>query len=329
MRTRTRARWVATAVAVAVCGTLGISPAHAEDPTETTADLIADVAPDQGQVVEGSAVGDQIVATTADTEVSVPVNPDQPITIDGTASVPALTVNLPAEVSLDAAQVAADGTVVYHAADDGASAAVQVLDDGSTRLQTITPDANGPREFTYTFGDGIVPVVNTDGTGALVQQVGGATMMLGSIDKAWAVDAKGQAVRTTYQVRDGALVQTISPSASTAYPVVADPMFTYGTAIYMNLTGKEWKALAAGVGATGVGATTVACLGTKLPAGWAKAIGALCTIIGVGTGGTAFVSMLKEVSKWKLTDSTCYQVRLAGVGGFRGSLTKVDAKNCR
>ncbi|MCL2424495.1 MAG: hypothetical protein FWD11_11500 [Micrococcales bacterium] len=262
------------------------------------------------------------------TEVSIPVDPDQPIVIDGPSPVSAVVVNLPAEVTVEKARVGDDGTVVYHATDDGASAAVQVLDNGSARLQTITPDADGPHEFTYTFGEGTLPVVNTDGTVAVIQQVGNATLTLGSIDKAWAVDAKGKAVTTSYRVKDGALVQTISPSARTVYPVVADPMFTYGRAVYMNLTGKEWGALAAGMGATGVGATTAACLGTKLPAAWAKAVGVACTLIGVSTGITAFKSMLKDINDWKLTPSACYQVQLAGVGGFRGTLAKVDAKNC-
>jgi len=228
--------------AAALCGAVGVGPAHAgEDPTEAVADLIGDVAPDQGQVVKGAVEGDQIVAEVRSTEVSVPVDPDQPIVLDGPGSAPTVTVSLPAEVTVDTAQVADDGTVVYHATDDGASAAVQVLDNGSTRLQTITPDANGPREFTYTFGDGIVPVVHTDRTVSLVRRAGGVEVALGSIEEAWAVDAAGEPVETAYRVDGRALVQVVVPSAETSYPVVADPSVSLGRLIYVKYDKSEVK----------------------------------------------------------------------------------------
>ena len=47
-----------------------------------------------------------------------------------------------------------------------------------------------------------------------------------------AVDADGEAVRTAYKLSGSAIVQTIQHSGA-AYPVVADPSFSYGLGIYV------------------------------------------------------------------------------------------------
>jgi len=245
MRTHRHSRLVATAVVAAVCAVVGAVPAQADDPTDTTADLIAGVAPDQGQVVPGTTTDDQISVQADNTQVTVPTDPSQPITMNDPAATPPVSVSLPAEATVAKAKVAHDGTVVYHTTKThGTSVAVQVLTDGATRLQTITPDAHSPHQLTYTFGDGTVPVLNADGTVALVQKASGVTVMLGGIDKAWAADAKGAPVKTSYQVKNGALVQTITPTARTAYPVVADPSITFGWRYYVKYNKAETKTIA-------------------------------------------------------------------------------------
>lgn len=199
-----------------------------EDPIEATAALIAEVAPDQGTVVQAPVVGGEVTAQAGDSQATIPVDPDAPITLEATESpenveVPALEVALPAELDVQAGQVADDGTIVYPA-DDGASAAVQALDDGAVRIQTVIPDQSAQHEFTYTF-DGLTPVLRDDGGADLVADAGdGVATTVGSIDPAWAVDANGVSVPTEYAVNDaGALVQTVTPGPDTTYPIVADP----------------------------------------------------------------------------------------------------------
>lgn len=238
----------ASVVAVTLVGT-GITTASAGplDPTQVTVDLIGDVAPDQGQIAPTTVTGDQAVATTDQTKVSVPLDADQPIAIeDRTGALQAvagqeatsLEVNLPAEIDTGHGKVATDGTIVYHAAGGGADAAVQVLDDGAVRVQTITPDAQGPHTFTYTFGEGITPILGDDGTVELVQEVSdGIAMTIGTVERPWAADATGATIPTTYQVEGDALVQNIEPTADVVYPIVADPKLTktwWNTTVYFN-----------------------------------------------------------------------------------------------
>lgn len=182
-------------------------------------------------------------------EVSIPLDPNAPITLappeangstlDGSANLVPLEVSLPREVSAKDGQVSQDGTVVYEALEpSGADAAVQVLDDGSVRLQTVTSDSDGPRRFTYDFGTGVTPVVQEDGTVQLLQEIAdGVSVEVGVIDHPWAVDSEGRDVATGYEVIGNSLVQTIAPDANAAYPIVADPLLTVGLVtgtIYFN-----------------------------------------------------------------------------------------------
>jgi hypothetical protein len=144
-------------------------------------------------------------------------------------------VSLPSELKLASAQVAGDGTVLYPAVDGGASAAVQLLDDGTARIQTLVPDAEAQHHFTYRFGNGVVPVVNEDGSVALtVNGPDGAPVEIGSVAAPWASDANGNPVSTSYRVIGAALVQTIATNESTVYPVVADPSVTFGWGVYIH-----------------------------------------------------------------------------------------------
>jgi hypothetical protein len=196
-------------------------------------ELVEEVAPGQGGVVAGKLVGDQIeIAASPRVSVGVPLDPTDPIELDstivarnGVESTP-LAVALPSEVQAAEAVVAPDGSVVYEAADGGASAVVQALDDGSVRLQTISPDVESVQDFSYSFGDDVFPVLNANGTADLLQDFGDVAMTVGQVAPAWAFDADGNKVPTHYEVSDGELIQVIEPSADASYPVVADPKVT-------------------------------------------------------------------------------------------------------
>jgi hypothetical protein len=207
------------------------------DGAEATAALVADVAPDQGEVVEGVRRDETVVAQTSGIDATVPLDADRPVVLETSAG-PALEVSLPAEVTVGDGQVADDGTVVYPATHGGAHAAVQALDDGSVRLQTITQGPDEPHEFTYRFGDGIMPVEGRDGAVELVQEVSpGVAVTVGEISPPWAADADGTPLSTSYAIQGDAVVQTVDVDESTAYPVVADPRMTktwWNTTVYFN-----------------------------------------------------------------------------------------------
>ncbi|GED09964.1 hypothetical protein [Cellulosimicrobium cellulans] len=242
-----------------------------QDLADTTASLIAEVAPDQGQVLTGAQRSGAVVTGTPHVDATVPLDGDEPVVLeDATDRTPPLTVSLPAETSTHDGQVATDGTVVYEAVDDGAHAAVQALDDGSVRIQTITPSADGPHAFTYTFGDGITPVEGRDGAVELVQEIApGVALTVGQVSAPWAADADGAPLSTTYRIDGDALVQTVDTDAGTTYPVVADPKITktwWNTTVYLNRY--ETRRLADG-------AQVTAFVAGLVPHAVAKAIGAM------------------------------------------------------
>lgn len=252
----------AATVALMVTGLPVAAASPSPEGVEATAALIERVAPDQGRVVIPTQTNAQASATIGDTEIVVPLDPAAPITLDGTtdsavAAVPALEITLPAEATSTLGQVASDGTVVFAATDGGASAAVQLLGDGSARLQTVTPDAAGPHEFTYTFGDGITPVLDEAGSVELVQDLGnGVAMGVGTIEKPWASDASGEAVATKYRVEGDALVQVLEPGEAPRYPIVADPKVTktwWNTTVYFSRGETNTIAFVAG----GIGSVAV------------------------------------------------------------------------
>lgn len=134
-------------------------------------------------------------------------------------------------------RVASDGTVVYHSSDGGADAAVQTRADGTVRIQTITPNADGPHDFTYAFGEGVTPVLAEDGSVELVARPEDSPVgqIVGLIEQPWAVDATGRALETHYEVQGNELRQVVQADESVTYPVVADPRIGAGIGLHLYL----------------------------------------------------------------------------------------------
>ena len=123
-----------------------LTPAAATGETpDGAAELIREAAPDQGSVLAGHVLVDEIRARVGRVHVAVPLNSDRAVTLDavGLDAAAPLEVRLPAEINVSHGRTARDGTVVYPPTDAGETiAAVQILDDGGVRLQTVTPDAS-------------------------------------------------------------------------------------------------------------------------------------------------------------------------------------------
>lgn len=208
----------------------------------SAARIISAVAPNHGHVVKPTASGKAVNAKVRSAGISIPTDPSAGVklTSDDSPLGGGLAVSLPSELNLASAQVAGDGTVLYPAVDGGASAAVQLLDDGTTRIQTVVPDAQAQHQFSYRFGDGVIPVVNVDGSVALtVNEPDGLTVKIGSVAAPWASDANGNPVSTSFRVIGATLVQTIATNESTAYPVVADPSVSFGWGVYIHYNRTE------------------------------------------------------------------------------------------
>lgn len=322
---------LACVVAVAIVAAIG-SSAQAEtppDPTERVVDALK-VAPDLGAVARPSerAEGELVAALPDSPVVEMSANGDE-VSLASPGG-PAIALTLPDEVETGKAVVAADGTVVYASATAlGADVAVQAL-DGAVSIQTVIPDKRSVHAFTYRLGDDVSPRLRDDGGVDLLGNVDGAVTIVGQIAAPWAVAADGSPVATTYEVAGGKVVQVVATTDATAYPVVADPLLTYGWGVYLNLRGYAWKAVAATLVGAAVGVTTAACLGAKLPAAWAKAVGAGCTLLGVSTGVSALMSAIKQVRNMSVQSTGCYQIMLLNIAHKPnvGRLTKVASSQC-
>lgn len=195
------------------------------DEIDQVADLVAELSPDQGTPVEADNLGTELVVTTDAAAMTAPVDPDDGLSIEYSGEVgadEALVVGLPSELNLEPAETASDGTVVYEATDEGSSAAVQMYEDGSMRVQTIIPDASAPSTYSYPVGlpEGGQIQIEEDGSAWFLNADGD---LIGGAAAPWAVDGNGSEIPTRYVVDGSTLVQEVDFTEDTIFPVVADP----------------------------------------------------------------------------------------------------------
>lgn len=288
----------ATTVSIALLAT-GLPAANAaEDSAEATARLIADVAPDQGDVIEGKQDHEGISASVDNVDITVPTDPTAPIVLAAPTDGKSLAVSLPAGLDLASGVVASDGTLVFSANAGGADAAVQILENGSARIQTIIPDASAQHEFTYRFGDGVTPILTEDGAVLLTTALdGSSSTVIGELAVPWAVDAAGQAVETAYVIEGDAVTQQVDAEREATYPILADPSISYGLGIYYHFNRAETTTLA-GYGLAGAASITAGCaaLGSLAAGIGAVVAGAACAAVG---GPFFFQAGVAENSKPK------------------------------
>ena len=170
--------------------------------------------------------------------------------------------NVPTGVSVVTEPVG-DAELFGFTADDGESAFIALIKINSADASTEYRFENAvPDDAEAHFGDdGSILFVDADGNEA------------GYISPAWAYDATGAAVPTSYSIDGTTLVQTVDHHGAT-YPVVADPSW--------------WETAALFVGAAAAGAGA-ACLLSGVCA--VPAVTAI-TIVGVVAAATAVVGYM-------------------------------------
>ncbi|MFJ4036845.1 hypothetical protein ACIPVB_02060 [Microbacterium sp. NPDC090007] len=183
-------------IATVACCVLALSatPASAEGNVDTTdpsavAALVAIVAPDGSDPVDASATDSGFETSTPNATASIPVDPTQPIQVTTDIAGREISANiaLPDGLDLTGAEAAADGTVVYPSGSD-ASVAVQTLESGDTRVQTIIPDRNATHEAAFGM-EGFRAVIDSSGNAGFVQD--GHEGAFVPVAAAWATDATG------------------------------------------------------------------------------------------------------------------------------------------
>jgi hypothetical protein len=132
---------------------------------------------------------------------------------------PKLTVDFASKVEHESA----DGIVELATNDGGSSAFMQPTETGF-RLVTSTASKDGPDSFDYTLE--IPSDSRLVDRGELIFIKAGEEI-LGILEQPWAKDSNAVDVPTWYTLSAGVLTQHLDLSAVDAYPVVADPAWSY------------------------------------------------------------------------------------------------------
>ncbi|MFF2404450.1 hypothetical protein ACWCY1_25730 [Streptomyces goshikiensis] len=201
-----------------------------------------------GDVAPGGTAGSVIAADRGLVTVTTPASAEGRVSVaasDGSA----VTMALPAVVDA-AGTTSAAGTTVYPNAAAHTDLATQATVDGGARALVTLKNADAPTTQRFDLGLPEGATLIADGAGGydIVTSAGGAgAIARGHIDAPWAKDANGKAVPTSYKLDGHTLVQTIETGPDTAYPVVADPHYTWGIisgTVYFNKS--ETKVIALG-----------------------------------------------------------------------------------
>ncbi|MFT7712346.1 hypothetical protein ACMT9Y_15405 [Clavibacter tessellarius] len=213
---------------ISLCLALGVSTSAQAAPSRDLATVLANAAPQGAAVVP---LAKDAATTAGDVSVNLPDSGTSSLAVTANGGDVRTNIVLPGQFDTAAGTTLPDGTVTYPDQDrPGDHIAVQLLDDGSTRVQTVLADKNSPKEYAYSM-DGFVPVQGVDAEGqdafGFIGEGKGDTSNYVPVAPAWAKDARGNAVPTRYEVRGDALVQVIEPAVDASFPVVADPAWVW------------------------------------------------------------------------------------------------------
>jgi hypothetical protein len=222
---------VGLAIAMAGAGTV---PALADDDDRDSLAAVVAATPETisaaATVATRSSGENAIDAKLAGTEVTVPVDPADGITITREKSF--VSIDLPFAAGAGEATVEQLGVVAYDNG-NGSTTVPIVQRDGSVQINTVIEDANAPTRFDYALQLPPGAVIREAGDALLLVAADGS--LVGGVAPAWAKDASGVAVATRYEVNGTTITQVIEHHDGQAYPVVGDPW------IGMNLFGTMTK----------------------------------------------------------------------------------------
>lgn len=123
---------------------------------------------------------------------------------------------------------------------------------------------------------------------------------------------------------------SVTLSAPLAAPQLTRPKpsmrITYGWGMYLNGWGWEWRAVAAAIMASSVGAVVAGCAIANLPGPLAKALRLVCSTIGATSLKIILSGAVRAYRQRRFRTSSCYQVNLLRLGS---AIHRVRARgNC-
>lgn len=156
--------------------------------------------------------------------LSIPADPDEPITMMRQVG-SSIGVVLPGNP--ENGKALGEDMVLYEEVNKDTDALLQPQKGGGVRVLTVIRSSQAPTNFDYELrldeGYELVPmydrrivIVDADGFAVAV------------IEAPWAFDAQGDMVPASYIISDNVLTLKVDHGDSTVYPVLADPVFTWG-----------------------------------------------------------------------------------------------------
>lgn len=222
---RSTALCVAGAVAFATLAAPASAFASTTDQSDASSTVIAESLANVGNT-NPALLHDSVATGTGTTqlgsgEVSVPSALSDGVTMTGEDG-DLFTIQLPNASAAGAPVTLPDGTVTYPG--ESSANSIVVSDLGVQMLTTIV-GADAPTDYSYevTLDEGQTLALVDDGA-AILNPDGSTAVIVGD---AWAVDADGANVSTSYAVEGSTLTQSVDHTAAenVAYPVVADPVW--------------------------------------------------------------------------------------------------------
>lgn len=161
---------------------------------------------------------------------------------------------------------------IYNKTEPDTTFVIHPIASGMQTLVAISGNT-APTQFDFSIPlpPGTHYRVNADGSAEIVSAQG---LVIGTLAKPWAKDAKGNSVPTSYTFKGDTIVQTVAHQGA-VYPVVADPSVSWNWWGYqVRFTKSETKIIAWGVTAVGAyfgwtGWAMVAALAAEPLADWA------------------------------------------------------------
>lgn len=203
---------------------MGSAAAYADDaPSNSLVEVVEAATPETVAAAAAVATQDDtghvIDATLADTNLTVPVDPADGITLDSESG--RVKIELPFATEAGEANVEKPGIVSYDNGNGSVTVPV-VQPEGDIQINTVISGEASPTRYAYplTLPEGAVLEQNSDGSIVAWDPAGEIVLTLSA---PWAKDANGLEVPTRYEVAGNTVTQVVEHSSAFAYPIVADP----------------------------------------------------------------------------------------------------------
>lgn len=239
-----------TAATVGVTGLWTTPAAAAGMHPEHTATAIRKATNGLHSPVRGASSPEMaFTGTVGDTHISMARAPHMPVAV--TSASGRIGIHLPSHGQQHTVTTT-DGTLVRQG--EHYSTAVQALPDGSVRALIVAADVQAPHAYRFPIAlpDGgrlarlsEVMDVPADTDAGDVFVVDAAGNLVGGFRPPWATDAAGAPVPTRYRIEGSTLVQQVDFTATTAFPVVADPWWNPIPNLRCNRARAAWYAYTA------------------------------------------------------------------------------------